>query len=59
MKELVQNAQAGQICSFGVKFGASAEAWLKAGGQLRPGMVLLDKNAETRASRQVKSEGYV
>jgi len=56
LKELVQSVHAGQICSFAIKPGATADAWLKAGGQLRRGMVLMDQYKEYKATRSFMGE---
>lgn len=56
LKEPVQSVQAGQICSIGVKLGASADAWLKAGGQIRRGMLLADLHKAYRATRSFMAE---
>jgi len=50
----VQKVQAGQICSFDVKLGTSAENWLKADGKIRRGMVLMDSHKEYKATRYFK-----
>ncbi len=56
LKELVQSVQAGQICSFAIKLGASADTWLKSGGQIRRGMVLIDGYKPYKATRSFMGE---
>ena len=38
----VRRVMAGQICSFAVNLGEFAQKWIKNGGEIRRGMVLLD-----------------
>lgn len=51
MKEKVQSVQAGQICSFSINPGKSASTWLKSGGTIRRGMVLIDSRLQPKATR--------
>jgi len=51
LKELVQSAQAGQICSVRVKLGVSATEWIKNGGQIRRGMILVDGGLPVKATK--------
>jgi GTPase len=47
MKELVKSAEAGQICSLAVKYGAMMEEWVKKGGVISRGMVLIDSSEKS------------
>ena len=51
MKEKVQSVQAGQICSFSITPGKSANTWLKTGGTIRRGMTLIDSRIQAKATR--------
>lgn len=47
----MQSVQAGQICSLSIKPGVSADEWLKSGGQIRRGMVLINGYKPYKATR--------
>lgn len=53
----VKNVKAGQMCSFRIKLGESAEKWMNnSGGQIRTGMVLLHPNAKPKATYVFEAE---